>query len=83
MGFGREGAICEFIEIMQIPPRFERRFAAYKSIAGVLQYPPAARREMRICKARPAFAPQLGDRFRLIWRTACVELRPSRRQDGS
>ena len=24
-GFGREGAICEYIEIMQIPPRFERQ----------------------------------------------------------
>src|ERR1700733_7456856 len=38
MGFGREGAICEYIEIMQIPPRFERRSAAYKGIIGVLQY---------------------------------------------
>src|SRR5258705_10020862 len=38
MSFGREGVICEYIEIMQIPPRFERRRAAYKSIAGVLQY---------------------------------------------
>src|ERR1700730_6671236 len=38
IGFGREGAICEYIEIMQIPPRFERRCVAYKCIAGVLQY---------------------------------------------
>jgi hypothetical protein len=44
MSFGREGVICEYIEIMQIPPRFERRRAAYKSIAGVLQYGGAAER---------------------------------------
>jgi hypothetical protein len=38
MGFGRENAICEYIEIMQISPRFERRSGAYKYITGVLQY---------------------------------------------
>src|ERR1700687_2150717 len=38
MGFGRENAICEYIEIMQIPPRFERRSAPYKGMAAILQY---------------------------------------------
>jgi hypothetical protein len=38
MGFGREGAICEKHDIMQIPPRFEQRSAAYKCITGVWQY---------------------------------------------
>jgi len=38
MGIGRGRAICEYIEIMQIPPRFERRCAAYKCVARVLQY---------------------------------------------
>jgi hypothetical protein len=37
MGIGRGRSICEYDEIMQIPPRFERRCAAYKCIAGVLQ----------------------------------------------
>jgi hypothetical protein len=37
MGFGREGAICEYFEIMQIPPRFERQCGAYKCIRGDLQ----------------------------------------------
>ncbi len=37
MSFGREGAICEYIEIMQIPPRFERRRGAYRCVAGDLQ----------------------------------------------
>jgi hypothetical protein len=41
IGFGREGAICEYIEIMQILPGLERRRAAYKSITGVLQYAPS------------------------------------------
>jgi hypothetical protein len=38
MSIGREGAICEYIEIMQIPPRFERRRGAYRCVAGDLQY---------------------------------------------
>jgi hypothetical protein len=38
MSIGREGAVCEYIEIMQIPPRFERRRAAYKCVTRVLQY---------------------------------------------
>jgi hypothetical protein len=59
MGFGREGATCELIEIMQIPPRFEQRSRRHKSIAGVLQQSSAdgARRNenlqstCRICAA--------------------------------
>jgi hypothetical protein len=38
MNVGREGAICEYIEIMRIPPRLERRCAAYNCITGNLQY---------------------------------------------
>jgi len=38
MSIGREGAICEYIEIMQIPPRFEQRRRAYRCVAGNLQY---------------------------------------------
>ena len=38
MGFGREGAICEQHVIMQIPPRFEQRSGAYKSVAPDLQH---------------------------------------------
>jgi hypothetical protein len=37
MGIEREGAVCEYIEIMQIPPRFERRNGAYKCITAVWQ----------------------------------------------
>jgi len=40
MSFGREGAICEYIEIMQIPPRFERRCRAYRCIMAILQQHP-------------------------------------------
>jgi hypothetical protein len=38
MGFGREGAVCEYIEIMQMPPRFELRSPSYKCVAIILQY---------------------------------------------
>src|SRR6185437_9747224 len=42
MDIGREGAICEYIEIMQMPPgSSERRVGAYKSIDRVWQYGPA------------------------------------------
>jgi hypothetical protein len=72
MGVGREGAICEYIEIMQIPPRFERRCAAYKCIMGVLQYGWAAEQLRRTgnTKIRAAEAgdiigmiPKSGHRF--------------------
>jgi len=46
MGVGHEDAICEDIEFMQIPPRFERRRAAYKCVAGILQYD--AKNELRV-----------------------------------
>ena len=36
-GFGREDAICEYIEIMQISP-VRATMAAYKCIRGILQY---------------------------------------------
>jgi len=38
MSIGRKGAICEYEKTMQIPPRFERRCAAYKCVEGDLQY---------------------------------------------
>ena len=38
MGFGREGAICEWHDIMQIPPRFERQSLAYHALNCVWQY---------------------------------------------
>jgi hypothetical protein len=70
MGIGREGAVCEYIEIMQIPPRFERRFVAYKSNAGVLQYPPAApapnenlQGTSRICATRQSLLFDLPNRL--------------------
>ena len=34
MGFGREGAICELIEIMQIPPGSSDDATAYKCITA-------------------------------------------------
>jgi hypothetical protein len=37
MGFGRGSAICENVEIMQIPPRFEQRRRAYRCVANILQ----------------------------------------------
>jgi hypothetical protein len=37
-GIGRGRSICEYDEIMQIPPRFEQRCTGYKSIRGGLQY---------------------------------------------
>src|ERR1700722_9155368 len=42
MNVGRGRTICEYVEIMQIPPRLERRSAAYKCVAGDLQYGCAA-----------------------------------------
>jgi hypothetical protein len=37
MSFGREGAICDDIEIIQISLRFEPRSRAYTRAAGSLQ----------------------------------------------
>jgi hypothetical protein len=87
MGFEREGAVCEYIEIMQIPPRFERRCAAYKCVAPDLQYlrrAPASEREpQRFCNAVPGFTSKVERRNSLICTSGCVGLRPSRQQDGS
>jgi hypothetical protein len=64
MGIGREGAISEYIEIMQIPPRFERRCGVYKCVARVLQYrgPANARSELEIQKFEPLPHPEQRDR---------------------
>jgi hypothetical protein len=43
MGIGREGAVCEYIEIMQIPSPVRATMRAYKCVTGFLQYARVAR----------------------------------------
>ena len=49
MGFGREGAICEYIEIMQILPGSSDECGAYKCIGAICNIAKAAARSAPQC----------------------------------
>ena len=82
MGIGREGAICEEIDIMCKSPRFERRCAAYRCIADVLQYRDSEqfRSELEIQKFQPLPHPEQRDRQRQRGNQRPCTVRPPSQQ---